>query len=75
MRKILLIFLALTLAAHAAEFTPYPDVPPKPKNFPKAARSGERVGITSAIIAANAGLLAILAVLALSNTHDHSHAH
>ena len=74
MKKFFLLITLLTLSLKAAGFEPYPEIPPPPK-FPKAARSGERAGISSAILAANAGVLAVLAVLALSNTHDHSHAH
>lgn len=75
MKKTLLFLLACSLTLHAQDLGPTPKIPKAPRRFPKAAHSGQQAGITSAIIAANIGVLAVLAVLALSNAHDHAHSH
>ncbi len=46
-----------------------------PADSASAARSGERNSISPAVIAANAGVITALVVLALVNSHAHSHAH
>ena len=75
-KKLLILLLACSVnPLFAAIDEVDPSLSPPAPEFLYAVKSGERNGLSDAALAANAGIIGALVVLALVNSHAHSHSH